>query len=127
MSLSISTPLRRLGRLFCLSSALVAPAAWADSYTDFQQASGQLEALMTKAPPQSGLPRLRDPAMAQLFAYIADGPRLFQAPVAALQDVNQSVAVCEKAMRLGKHTMRLASHGPCRCPAPSCSRRARNK
>lgn len=102
MSLSISMPLRRLGRLFCLSFALVAPAAWADSYTDFQQASGQLEALMAKATPQSGLPRLRDPAVAQLFSHIADGPRLFQAPVAALQDVNQSVAVCEKAMRLGK-------------------------
>jgi hypothetical protein len=102
MSLSISTPLRRLGRLFCLSSALMAPAAWADSHTDFQQASGQLEALMDKATPQSGLPRLRDPAVAQLFAHIADGPRLFQAPVAALQDVNQSVAVCEQAMRLGK-------------------------
>ncbi|MGK5057979.1 hypothetical protein ACQ4WY_13655 [Janthinobacterium sp. LB2P49] len=95
-------PLRRLGRLFCLSSALVAPAAWADSYTDFQQASDQLEALMAKATPQSGLPRLRDPVVAQLFAHIADGPRLFQTPVAALQDVNQSVAVCEKAMRLGK-------------------------
>lgn len=102
MSLSISPPLRRLGRLFCLSSALVAPAAWADSYGDFQQASGQLEALMAKATPQSGLPRLRDPAVAQLFAQIADGPRLFQAPVVALQHVNQSVSVCEKAMRLGK-------------------------
>ena len=102
MSLSISMPLHRLGRLFCLSFALVAPAAWADSHADFQQASGQLEALMAKATPQSGLPRLRDPAVAQLFSHIADGPRLFQAPVAALQDVNQSVAVCEKAMRLGK-------------------------
>ena len=102
MSLSISMPLRRLGRLFCLSSSLVAPAAFADSYSDFQQASGQLEALMTKATPQGGLPRLGDPAVAQLFAHIADGPRLFQAPVAALQDVNQSVAVCEQAMRLGK-------------------------
>ncbi|WP_215406830.1 hypothetical protein [Janthinobacterium sp. JC611] len=95
-------PLRRLGRLFCLSSILLAPAAWADSHADFQQASGQLEALMAKATPQSGLPRLRDPAVAQLFSHIADGPRLFRAPVAALQDVNQSVAVCEKAMRLGK-------------------------
>lgn len=102
MSLSISPPLRRFGRLLCLSSILVAPAAWADSYTDFQQASTSLEALMAKATPQSGLPRLSDPAVAQLFAQIADGPRLFQAPVAALQDVNQSVAVCEKAMRLGK-------------------------
>ncbi|MGK5009852.1 hypothetical protein [Janthinobacterium sp. MDB2-8] len=102
MSLSISTPLRRLGRLFCLSSVLMAPAAWADSHTDFQQASGQLEALMAKATPQSGLPRLGDPAVALLFAHIADGPRLFQAPVAALQDVNQSVAACEQAMRLGK-------------------------
>ena len=102
MSLSISMPLRRLGRLFCLSSSLVAPAAFADSYSDFQQASGQLEALMAKATPHSGLPRLRDPAVAQLFAHIADGPRLFQAPVTALQDVNQSVAVCEKAMRLGQ-------------------------
>ena len=95
-------PLRRIGRLFCLSSALVAPAAWADSYTDFQQASGQLEALMAKATPHSGLPRLRDPAVAQLFARIADGPRLFQAPVVALQELNPSVAVCEEAMRLGK-------------------------
>ncbi len=102
MSQSISMPLRRLGRLFCLSSILLAPAAWADSHADFQQASGQLEALMAKATPQSGLPRLRDPAVAQLFSHIADGPRLFRAPVAALQDVNQSVAVCEKAMRLGK-------------------------
>jgi hypothetical protein len=102
MTVSISMPLRRIGRLFCLSSALVAPVAFADSYTDFQQASGQLEALMAKATLHSGLPRLRDPAVAQLFAHIADGPRLFQAPVAALQDVNQSVAVCEQAMRLGK-------------------------
>ena len=102
MTVSISMPLRRIGRLFCLSSALVAPAAWADSYTDFQQASGQLEALMAKATPHSGLPRLRDPAVAQLFARIADGPRLFQAPVVALQELNPSVAVCEEAMRLGK-------------------------
>ncbi|MNK70538.1 hypothetical protein D3C87_899620 [compost metagenome] len=102
LSLSISMPLRRLGRLFCLSSALVAPAAWADSYSDFQQASGQLEALMAKATPQSGLPRLDDPGVAQLFAHIADGPRLFRAPVAALQDVNQSVALCERSTNLGK-------------------------
>lgn len=92
---------RRL-RSLLLGTLLAAPAAWADSHTDFQQASGQLEALMAKATPQSGLPRLRDPAVGQLFAHIADGPRLFQAPVAALQDVNQSVAVCEQAMRLGK-------------------------
>lgn len=102
MSLSISMPLRRLGRLFCLSSVLVAPAAWADSHADFQQASGQLEALMAKATPQSGLPRLRDPAVAALFARMTDAPHLFQAPVAALQDMNQSVAVCERATNLGK-------------------------
>ncbi len=97
------TPLlpRRL-RSLLLGALLAAPAAWADSYSDFQQASGQLEALMAKATPQTGLPRLGDPGVAQLFAQIADGPRLFQAPVAALQDVNQSVAVCEQAMRLGK-------------------------
>ena len=102
MSFLISSPLRCIGLLFCLSSALMASAAWADSYTDFQQASGQLEALMAKATPHSGLPRLRDPGVAQLFAQAADGPRLFQAPVAALQDVNQSVAVCERATNLGK-------------------------
>lgn len=97
------TPLlpRRL-RSLLLGALLAAPAAWADSYSDFQQASGQLEALMAKATPQAGLPRLGDPGVAQLFAQIADGPRLFQAPVAALQDVNESVAVCEQAMRLGK-------------------------
>lgn len=102
MSLSISLPLRRLGRLFCLSSVLVASAAWADSHEDFQQASGQLEAMVAASTSESGLPRLRDPAVAQLFAHIADGPRLFQAPVAALQDVNRSVAVCERATNLGK-------------------------
>ena len=96
------TPILTRLRSLLLGALLAAPAAWADSYTDFQQASGQLEALMAKATPHSGLPRLRDPAVAQLFAHIADGPRLFQAPVAALQDVNQSVAVCEQAMRLGK-------------------------
>lgn len=85
-----------------LGALLAAPAAWADSYSDFQQAGARLEAMMAKATPQSGLPRLADPAVAQLFTHIADGPRLFQAPVAALQDANQSVAVCEKAMRLGK-------------------------
>ncbi|WP_332861539.1 hypothetical protein [Janthinobacterium svalbardensis] len=92
---------RRL-RSLLLGALLAAPAAWADSYTDFQQASGQLEALMNQATPQSGMPRLGDPEVAQLFAQIADHPRLFQAPVAALQDMNQSVAVCEQAMRLGK-------------------------
>ncbi|PVX34283.1 hypothetical protein [Janthinobacterium sp. 78] len=102
MSLSISPPLRRLCRLFCFSSALVAPAAWADSYADFQQASVRLEAMVAKATPQSGLPRLGDPGVAALFAQAADGPRLFQAPVAALQDMNQSVAVCERATNLGK-------------------------
>ena len=81
---------------------LAAPAARADSHTDFQEASARLEALMDKATPQSGLPRLGDPEVAQLFAHIADRPRLFQAPVAALQDMNQSVAVCEQVMRLGK-------------------------
>ena len=102
MSLSISTPLRRIGQLFFLSSAFVVPAAWADSYGDFQQASGQLEALMAKATTHSGLPRLGDPDVAALFARITDAPRLFQAPVAALQDMNQSVALCERATKLGK-------------------------
>jgi hypothetical protein len=102
MSLSISPPLRRIGRLFCLSSALVAPAAWADSYSDFQQASARLEALMAKATTHSGLPRLGDPDVAALFARITDAPRLFQAPVAALQDMNQSVALCERATKFGK-------------------------
>ena len=102
MSLPNSMPLRRLGRLFCLTAVLVAPAARGDSYSDFQQASARLQAMQAKATPHSGLPRLGDPEVAQLFAQIADGPRLFQAPVAALQDVNQSVAVCEQAMRLGK-------------------------
>ncbi|MGF6120148.1 hypothetical protein ABIE30_005299 [Janthinobacterium lividum] len=102
MSLSISPPLRRIGRLFCLSSALVAPAAWADSYTDFQQASARLEAMMAKATPQGGLPRLGDPDVAALFARMTDAPRLFQAPVAALQDMNQSVALCERATNVGK-------------------------
>ena len=92
---------RRL-RSLLLGALLAAPAAWADSYTDFQQASGQLEALMAKATPHSGLPRLGDPGVAALFAQVADGPRLFQAPVAALQDMNQSVALCERATNLGK-------------------------
>lgn len=102
MSLSISMPLRRIGRLFCLSSALVAPAAWADSYTDFQQASARLEALMAKATLQSGLPRLGDPEVAALIAQITDAPGLFRAPVAALQDINPSVALCERATNIGK-------------------------
>ena len=102
MSFPLSLSARRIGRLLCLSTAFAAPAAWADSYDDFQQASARLEALQAQATPQSGLPRLGDPGVAALFAHIADGPRLFQAPVAALQDVNQSVAVCERAMRLGK-------------------------
>ena len=89
-------------RSLFLGALLAAPAAWADSYADFQQASGQLEALMAKATPHSGLPRLRDPGVAALFAQAADGPRLFQPPVAALQDMNQSVAVCERATNLGK-------------------------
>lgn len=89
-------------RSLFLGALLAAPAAWADSHTDFQQASGQLEALMAKATPHSGLPRLRDPGVAALFAQAADGPRLFQPPVAALQDMNQSVAVCERATNLGK-------------------------
>ncbi|WP_219117370.1 hypothetical protein [Janthinobacterium sp. UMAB-56] len=112
MTLSISTPLRRIGRLFCLSSILLAPAAWADSYADFQQASARLEALMATATSQSGLPRLRDPAVAQLFANIADGPRLFQAPVAALQDMEQSVALCERATNLGKAYYRFDLERP---------------
>lgn len=92
---------RRLRTLF-LGALLAAPAARADSYTDFQQASARLEAMVAASTSERGLPRLRDPGVAQLFAHIADGPRLFQAPVAALQDVNQSVAVCERATNLGK-------------------------
>ena len=92
---------RRL-RSLLLGALLAAPAAWADSYADFQQASARLEAMVAKATPQSGLPRLGDPGVAALFAQAADGPRLFQAPVAALQDMNQSVAVCERATNLGK-------------------------
>ena len=102
MSFPLSLSARRIGRLHCLSTVFAAPAAWADSYDDFQQASARLEALQAQATPKGGLPRLGDPGVAALFAHIADGPRLFQAPVAALQDVNQSVAVCEKAMRLGQ-------------------------
>jgi hypothetical protein len=102
MSFPISTPLRRIGRLFCLSSALVAPAAWADSYGDFQQASARLEAMMAKSTTQSGLPRLGDPEVAALFARMTDAPKLFQAPVAELQDMNRSVALCERATKVGK-------------------------
>ena len=98
----ITTPLRRSARLLCLASTLVAPAAWADSYTDFQQASTRLEALMAAATADSDLPRLAEPAVAALFAHVADAPRLFQAPVAALQDMDRSVAVCERATNLGK-------------------------
>ena len=92
---------RPLSILF-LGMLLAAPAVRADSYTDFQDASARLEAMVAKATPQSGLPRLGDPGVAALFAQAADGPRLFQAPVAALQDMNQSVAVCERATNLGK-------------------------
>lgn len=102
MSFFISTPLRRIGHFLCLSSAMLAPAAWADSYSDFQQASTRLESMMAKADATSGLPRLREPDVAALFVHIADGPRLFLAPVAALQDMDQSVALCERATKLGR-------------------------
>ena len=94
--------LNRPLRILFLGMLLAAPAVRADSYTDFQDASARLEAMVAKATPQSGLPRLGDPGVAALFAQAADGPRLFQAPVAALQDMNQSVAVCERATNLGK-------------------------
>lgn len=89
-------------RILFLGALLAAPAARADSYADFQHASGQLEALMDKATPQGGLPRLGDPEVATLFAQLTDAPHLFQAPVAALQDMDQSVALCERATNLGK-------------------------
>ena len=94
--------LNRPLRILFLGMLLAAPAVRADSYTDFQDASARLEAMVAKATPQSGLPRVGDPGVAALFAQAADGPRLFQAPVAALQDMNQSVAVCERATNLGK-------------------------
>ena len=94
--------LNRPLRILFLGMLLAAPAVRADSYTDFQDASARLEAMVAKATPQSGLPRLGDPGVAALFAQAAEGPRLFQAPVAALQDMNQSVAVCERATNLGK-------------------------
>ena len=94
--------LNRPLRILFLGMLLAAPAVRADSYTDFQDASARLEAMVAKATPQSGLPRLGDPGVAALFAQAADGPRLFQAPVVALQDMNQSVAVCERATNLGK-------------------------
>ena len=94
--------LNRPLRILFLGMLLAAPAVRADSYTDFQDASARLEAMVAKATPQSGLPRLGDLGVAALFAQAADGPRLFQAPVAALQDMNQSVAVCERATNLGK-------------------------
>ena len=94
--------LNRPLRILFLGMLLAAPAVRADSYTDFQDASARLEAMVAKATPQSGLPRLGDTGVAALFAQAADGPRLFQAPVAALQDMNQSVAVCERATNLGK-------------------------
>ena len=94
--------LNRPLRILFLGMLLAAPAVRADSYTDFQDASARLDAMVAKATPQSGLPRVGDPGVAALFAQAADGPRLFQAPVAALQDMNQSVAVCERATNLGK-------------------------
>jgi hypothetical protein len=94
--------LNRPLRILFLGMLLAAPAVRADSYTDFQDASARLESMVAKATPQSGLPRLGDPGVAALFAQAADGQRLFQAPVAALQDMNQSVAVCERATNLGK-------------------------
>lgn len=98
----LTAALNRPLRILFLGMLLAAPAVRADSYTDFQDASARLEAMVAKATPQSGLPRLGDPGVAALFAQAADGPRLFQAPVAALQDMNQSVAVCERATNLGK-------------------------
>ena len=98
----LTATLNRPLRILFLGMLLAAPAVRADSYTDFQDASARLEAMVAKATPQSGLPRLGDPGVAALFAQAADGPRLFQAPVAALQDMNQSVAVCERATNLGK-------------------------
>ena len=88
--------------MLLLGALLAAPAAHADSYVDFQQASSQLETMVAAATSESGLPRLREPAVAQLFAQVADAPRLFQDPVAALQDMDRSVAVCERATNLGK-------------------------
>ena len=101
MTLPTATLHRRLPILF-LGALLAAPAARADSYADFQQASARLEAMMAKATPSSGLPRLGDPDVAQLLARVTDAPRLFQAPVAALSDMDQSVALCERATNLGK-------------------------
>ena len=98
----LTATLNRPLRILFLGMLLAAPAVRADSYTDFQDASARLEAMVAKATPQSGLPRLGDTGVAALFAQAADGPRLFQAPVAALQDMNQSVAVCERATNLGK-------------------------
>ena len=98
----LTAALNRPLRILFLGMLLAAPAVRADSYTDFQDASARLEAMVAKATPKSGLPRLGDPGVAALFAQAADGPRLFQAPVAALQDMNQSVAVCERATNLGK-------------------------
>ena len=98
----LTAALNRPLRILFLGMLLAAPAVRADSYTDFQDASARLEAMVAKATPQSGLPRVGDPGVAALFAQAADGPRLFQAPVAALQDMNQSVAVCERATNLGK-------------------------
>ena len=94
--------LKRHLRLLCLGALLAAPAARADSYTDFQQASERLQAMVAASTSAHGLPRLRDPGVAALFAQVADGPRLFQAPAAALQDMDRSVAVCERATNLGK-------------------------
>ena len=89
-------------RILFLGALLAAAAARADSYTDFQQAGARLEAMVAASTAESGLPRLADPAVAALFAQVADAPRLFRAPVAALQDMDQSVAVCEQATKLGK-------------------------
>ena len=65
--------LNRPLRILFLGMLLAAPAVRADSYTDFQDASARLEAMVAKATPQSGLPRLGEPGVAALFAQAADG------------------------------------------------------
>lgn len=97
----------RLARSLCLSALLAVPAAWASNYTDFASANDRFAVLMLHAKPETGLPKMSDPAVRDLFATVSDGARLFAQPDAALNKLQTSLAICQQVTGYAQYYQRF--------------------
>lgn len=97
----------RFARFLCLSTVLAVPAAWASNHTDFASANDRFAVLMLHAKPETGLPKMSDPAVSKIFATVTDGARLFAQPDAGLNNLQTSLAICQQVTGYAQYYQRF--------------------